>query len=583
MADNRFFPWFELEFEEFGQKKQATDLAAVTAKLKSLVPINRNFYEADIKVEMHYELVPNTFEITIAGLSSMFYDTIEVDKTAVKITLGYYKGEKPSLVLEGVVQKKEITVGECFYETKLSGIEKAWYVLETKCVEVGKDGIRKEKDLDVLTVLQDLKNKVTQDTKNNIPGVDYHLANTTLSKETQLDGHMSFDKRSALFVLKQLHELVRQLDGYSLHVRDDIIWYGKDDGDQNNAGNVIKTPEEYTFDNYLISAEPLEEDLNGLSSDCKQKDEKSIPDGYTFEILGDPNLRPGDTVKFRVEKDKKVLHPSLTIQSITHDFSRTKGYLCTGRALSQSIFLKSVFRSQASSAEAVGDELNNLLNRDKDRKPAVHVGDITSYQPGKPASDSEAGRHVADTTIDLEFHPTMTSPSIQAKLGADGVPLRERPIVSPFAWNNCGLVVPIYKGMRAVSVHNQYLREDALLSGFLWTVEMTPPPSEVGDYWLCLPLDVPSDPKQAPTTSDKAANDLITADGKRVIQLKGLRITIGDGLLENLGTRPSNVGNDNELQIEHSSGAKITMMDKQIKLEAGGRTVDISGGTVNIT
>jgi len=135
--------------------------------------------------------------------------------------------------------------------------------------------------------------------------------------------------------------------------------------------------------------------------------------------------------------------------------------------------------------------------------------------------------------------------------------------------------------MRAVTVHNRYLREDALLNGFTWTEEMEPPPNEAGDYWLCLPLGVQSD--QPPNNSHKAANDLTTGDGKRVIQLKGLRLAIGEGLLENLGTRPGNVGADDELQIEHSSGAKITMKNGEIELEAGGRTLTIGSGKVSVT
>jgi hypothetical protein len=202
----------------------------------------------------------------------------------------------------------------------------------------------------------------------------------------------------------------------------------------------------------------------------------------------------------------------------------------------------------------------------------VHVGDITDYT---------AGEHLASARLGLEFEPTVTSPSVQVRQGAEGFTLERRPIAAPFAWHLCGLVVPVYAGMRAVAVHNRYLREDALLSGFLWTEEMTPPPNQPGDYWLCLPLEVPAN--RAPNDSDKAANDLTTGDGKRVLQLKGLRITIGTELLDNLGTRPDNVGANGELQIEHDSGAKITMKANEIKLEAGGRTLTMASGKVNVT
>src|SRR6266480_1231930 len=136
MADNRFFPWFKLEFE---QKQEETGLVAVASqavsKLQSVMPINRNFYEADVKVEMHYELAPNTFEITIAGLSGTIYDMIKANQTIVRIWLGYYMGVQEPMVFEGIVLKKEAKVGDCFYETILHGVEKAWFALDSTCLD----------------------------------------------------------------------------------------------------------------------------------------------------------------------------------------------------------------------------------------------------------------------------------------------------------------------------------------------------------------------------------------------------------------------------------------------------------------
>ena len=151
-------------------------------------------------------------------------------------------------------------------------------------------------------------------------------------------------------------------------------------------------------------------------------------------------------------------------------------------------------------------------------------------------------------------------------------------MVAPFAWNRCGLVVPVYPGMRAVAVHNRYLREDALLDGFIWTEEMKPPPSNAGDWWLCLPVNPPSN--RAPDTGDAAVNDLTAADGRRVIELKGLRIVAGPG--GELGTRPT-PGTDGTVEIEHSSGAKVTVKDNEISLHVGSRTLKVTGSAVEIT
>src|SRR6266516_3924079 len=557
MADNRFFPWFKLEFEK---KEQATDLAAIASKIKSVVPIDRNFYEADVRVEMHYALLANTFNITIAGLSLTLYDYIEANKTTVKIWLGYYMGNQQTEVFEGIVQKKEIKAGDCFYEQTLSGVERDWYLLDNTPVKEGDKDIPYADNTFISKFLDGIEKKT---------GIKIDKGGTP-DPQLKISRHLSFQRQSALDALQELHNRLHQIDGYSLFVRDGKIRYALAAFPNNNTGQEILA--QYTYDNYLVETTPINEDEGGRRGPLltEKKDDAAV--GYDFEMLGDPRLRPGDTVTFLVKVDKVDTPVTLTIESITHDFSRARGYRCKGRALRREKFLKNVFRAMAPSAEKAAAEINNMVARNQERYPAVHVADISEYT---------AGDHVANAKLGLQFEPTMGSPSIEVHLGAEGFTLQHRPMVSPFAWNNCGLVVPVYKGMRAVAVHNRYLREDALLSGFIWTEEMKPPPNQVGDYWLCLPLNVPSD--RAPNTSDKAANDLTTGDGKRVIQLKGLRITIGEGLLESLGKRPDNVGSDNELQIEINQQTKITMKDGEIKLEAGGRTVDITNGKVSIT
>jgi hypothetical protein len=42
-----------------------------------------------------------------------------------------------------------------------------------------------------------------------------------------------------------------------------------------------------------------------------------------------------------------------------------------------------------------------------------------------------------------------------------------KPIASPFAWHKCGLVVPVYPGMKALLSHNLGLTDDSIVTGFL--------------------------------------------------------------------------------------------------------------------
>jgi hypothetical protein len=171
--------------------------------------------------------------------------------------------------------------------------------------------------------------------------------------------------------------------------------------------------------------------------------------------------------------------------------------------------------------------------------------------------------------------------------------------------------------MKAVIAHNKGLSDDGLVAGFIWSEEtpgdppaqtpepsktggsaapsadsensdkpggvitgtaaIVPPASKTGDWWLCLPVDYPPpapppDPNQPaanstaqkrpvpPADDTKAANDLTAGNGKRVIEAKGLKITIGADKLGKIGVRPTE-GDDNVFLIEHKSGTSFQIAD----------------------
>lgn len=625
--DNRFIPWFKVELEELPEQGGSSGLAGAAAGaavaaataaaatgsaagavagaagslLTGLLPISRDFYDGDFRLELRYGTNADTFQATIAGLSGQQYDKIKVDKTVIKISLGYYGG-KQRQIFEGVVQRKQVREGESFYETVLSGMDKAAYLLQRKCF--GDGDIAYEESRDLLDILEDIRDQA------NVP-LEVHGAARDASL-TRLDRRLSFERKTAFEGFTEMQRRVRQIEGHSLALRGGKMWYGKKDGNDNNTGRVFT--DVLTNENFIAHIEPVTENQNGPARVCppSPSDSDGVAGGlgiagaalgaaasavggaigalagaalgalfggsgepglgFDFTLLGDPDLHPGDTITMRVKNHNNVeSNQNLTIESITHDYSRASGYRCTGRALAAATFLTSVYNARAPGAAALGAAMEDQRERSQERSPAVNIGDIAVYTPAD---------QLVDVRLGLQATPTMSSPSVQIQTGTEGYRLRRRPLASPFAWNYCGMVFPVYPGMRAVALHNQYLREDALLEGFIWTEEMRPPPSQRGDYWLCLPMDIGEN--QTPNQSNRAANDLITGDGKRVIQLKGLKIQIGQALQSNLDTRPS-PGSDDELLIEHSSGAQIKMTNGQIELKAGGRTVSIASGKVSIS
>jgi hypothetical protein len=212
-----------------------------------------------------------------------------------------------------------------------------------------------------------------------------------------------------------------------------------------------------------------------------------------------------------------------------------------------------------------------LTRRIKDeprRRPAVEVGAVKSYLAG----GAGANPHRATLYFGQHFDPGETQPSVRSPVDNEASQLfSNKPVVSPFAWHKCGLVTPVYAGMKAVVAHNLGLTDDGLVAGFLWSEQpqFDPPPSHAGDWWLCLPVNF--DVTQTPTGSTPAANDLIANNGHRVIEVSGLRITVGKSTLGTLGTRPTE-SNDDEFLIEHKPSKTTFTIDAQ-----GGLTIDCKG------
>jgi hypothetical protein len=209
--------------------------------------------------------------------------------------------------------------------------------------------------------------------------------------------------------------------------------------------------------------------------------------------------------------------------------------------------------------------LSQRIKDEQRRKPSLEIGQVKEYRPG----ESGDVKHRSTVYFGQRFSRTETQPSVRAEVEIDEHQLlRNKPLVSPFAWHKCGLVVPIYPGMKALLTHNLNLPDDALVTGFLWSEKPTldPPQNKVGDWWLCLPIDF--DTSKPPSDSTRATNDLIANNGNRVIEVKGLKITIGKDSLRSVGERPAE-GEDDEFLIEHKSGTKLKIAaDGSLSIEA---------------
>ncbi|MFE5720439.1 hypothetical protein [Streptomyces erythrochromogenes] len=290
-------------------------------------------------------------------------------------------------------------------------------------------------------------------------------------------------------------------------------------------------------------------------------------------VLGDPAVRPGRPAVLVPADPRDALPGTLRVERARHVFSSRRGYTC------EVLLVMAEAGKQAlrtTGAESVAQRMRDVAESVRSERPAVDVGEVAGYTAGV------AGRHLANLHYGQSPPADSVSPSVEA--GVDREPrLHDRPVASPFAFHRCGLMVPVLPGMRAVLGHNRGLVNDAVVTGFLWPEKpaYTPPKNRAGDWWLCLPTGL--DAKGLPT--GKGVNDLTDSTGRRVLQAKGLRITVGQKLLPEVGERPEVPANlEGKLQIEHDSGTTVTIgSDGAVTVDAGSRTITLKSGAASIT
>jgi hypothetical protein len=155
-----------------------------------------------------------------------------------------------------------------------------------------------------------------------------------------------------------------------------------------------------------------------------------------------------------------------------------------------------------------------------------------------------------------------------------GAPFDAAPYLSPFAWGKFGLVLPRYPGMRVLLAHRNGNSDDLVDAGALWE-RGTAPASNPGDYWLILPAAIPVADRQQVADNEtpkvpggKASNDLIDADGNRIIEVGQLTVRVGSACLQDAGTRPA-AAPGVAVSIQHTSGSRIVIdQDGNIVIES---------------
>jgi hypothetical protein len=164
--------------------------------------------------------------------------------------------------------------------------------------------------------------------------------------------------------------------------------------------------------------------------------------------------------------------------------------------------------------------------------------------------------------------------------------LLQVPVVSPFAFGGYGLVLPRYPGQRLLLADKGGGR-DVVDIGGVWEDGIVPP-AESGDWWLVLPISVPTAdllPQQeaSPPDTGKASHDLIGADGRRLIEVSGLTLRVTDQPTD-CATRPD-PGDTGAVVLEKVKEGKTTriVLRDDGSIEITGTGISLDAGTGDIT
>lgn len=511
--------------------------------------------DSNITVEMKRNTGGASFKIELIDLPMAKAEKIK-EKIArlphVKINLGYFDSPFGE-VMDGIIEKISSVVQGDKLITTIKGKETGTYTLENNLIDNTLD-----ENSEITAAIRSILN----DDEIRIGEID---RNPQLENISGTLGPRTFRRKKVMRILDDLADTAQS----EFMVSDKKVWLGK----------PIKNDRTYqppkfkrTVDLALFS--PIDNRVaEETSPDLLNPMPSMRADGFRFTVLGNPKLRPGQKVSADVAGYDAL---EFRIHSIVHKFSMTAGYICEGSAM-KSVADDSFRRRELSLGIPGASEFVGHLNRNSDSaqrsNPILEVGKVKSYAPGESTGTE---KHLGTLYFGQNFERNETQPSINVAIENNEQRLfRNKPLVSPFAWHKCGLMVPVYEGMKALLNHNLSLQDDVLINGFIWseTPVIEPPKNKPGDWWLCLPIDF--DTANRPSDSTKAVNDLTANNGKRLIQVKGLKITVGASTLPNVGERPEE-GADDEFLIEHKSGTILKIADDgKVTIEAS--SIEITG------
>ncbi|MFF9838236.1 hypothetical protein [Streptomyces sp. NPDC013740] len=519
-----------------------TDLTSLPLNVSNDVFGGSLVLDADITVTMVEGAVASTFEVVLVNLPAQtvttLRDALARRPLAATLRLGYFDepdvGRRP--VMAGRVVKLASWVAEDgLSRVRLTGQDSGGHALRTTPA-----GVHRAESTDAL-----------QFARKVVEAAGLVLAEDS-SLTTELKDH-TVRNPNALAALAELARTARA----PVVIRDRRVLVGAAVGADDPA------PVAFDPEVNLVSYGDAQGEETLVTAPGEER--PPVRTSVNLVVLGHPDLRVGQVAAFRRFPDAPA--GPLRVNRLVHRFGVRTGYVCEMQLVAAAA---GEFVEAVDGVRAVGDRMEAGAERALLARPSVDVGEVSSYR---------GEGHQVSLRYGQSPPPSMSMPSVNGAVGDDV--LLDKPVAAPFAFGPCGLMTPVYPGMRALLAHNRNLVNDAAVVGYLWprTPGAQAPAPEPGDYWLALPTGTGSDGQ--PT--GPGVNDLTDAKGGRVIQARGLHVLVGGPKLPRVGTRPT-PPDDDSITIEHHTGTTIEIDPAgAVTVRTKGSGITLTNGTVSLS
>ena len=334
-------------------------------------------------------------------------------------------------------------------------------------------------------------------------------------------------------------------------------------------------------------------------------------DRFMVTLRGRPDLKPGGIVEFASPEQEGfgsqlgfALGPApqasagslvtAYVEEVNHKLSREQGFLtvvrCVAAASGTTDLVERLWFGRLAADSPGGGSSETVVTRELER--ARDAGRVDRWPDvAQVRAQHLQGGGVATPPLTEKLRSGLAEPdgeqyaAARQPFGKATKPLAAAPYATPFAYGPWGLVLPRYPGMRVLVVNRRGDPDDPVDVGALWS-RGKGPPAEMGDWWLCLPVDVDGgqgpraavgdDEAVAPPEDGRATNDLIDAQGNRVIEVGKLTIRIGRNRLQSPGERPE--PSNDPVSIVHDNGAAtITITQNGAITITSAKTLTLKG------